>query len=287
VRASWSALVLDLPAGLEDLALGCLWAESLGAESQPLPGDRARLRVFLRDPARAPAVARELLAKLSRRTRGTVRLRGIERVDDARWSERYQASLKPLPIGRRFLVDPTGRGCVRRGRLTLALVPGRAFGTGEHATTRLCVERLEELVRRGSCWADVGCGTGLLSIVARACGARTVLALDCDPVAVQVAREVLRRNAVRRGIEVRRGTEARLPSAAFHGVVANIGTAWILGAAPRLVRALRPAGLLVASGLLVTDLAEVARALGAAGLEPVARRRRGAWGVIVARKASA
>jgi len=284
VEASWSALALDVSARAEELVIAAVAGDALGVESRPLAGGGVRLRVFLRDPARARAVTRRVERLLSRQGGPAAGRPRLERVEDGRWVERYQQGLRPFPLGRRFLVDPTGGRHRRAGRQTLGLVPGRAFGTGEHPTTRLCAACLERLVRPGSRWADLGCGTGLLALIARRCGARRVLALDCDPVAVAVAREVLERNRAARAVTVRQGTEADLGTGRFDGIVANIGPAWVRGAARAVSGALAAGGALIVSGLLVTQLAEAARELRLAGLEPGARRRCGAWGALVLRK---
>src|SRR5213075_275452 len=98
---------------------------------------------------------------------------------------------------------PDARGGERE---PIVLVPGMAFGTGEHETTRLCAAALERLVVPGSRWLDVGTGTGILAIVAARCGATKVVAVDNDPEAAHVALEVVRRNGLEDSIEVLEGS---------------------------------------------------------------------------------
>ena len=116
----------------------------------------------------------------------------ITDVGDEGWVEAWQRSLAPIPLGTRFVVLPHENLPAPASREPIRLIPGMAFGTGEHATTRLCAGVLEDLVVPGSRWLDLGCGTGILAIVAARLGASSVAALDLDPQAAQVAEEVVR-----------------------------------------------------------------------------------------------
>jgi len=281
----WDALGLTLPSADADEICGLLAPITLGVECCPADGDRTRVRVYLRPGgvAGAPAFAADVIERYGIDP-ATCDAR-IETVEDGRWVERYQAQLVPFDLGRGFTVLPSGRGQAPPGRRGLLLVPGRAFGTGEHPTTQLCAAELERRVRPGSLWLDVGCGTAILSMVARYCGAARVLAVDDDPDAVEVAGEVLAGNGLAEGIEVRLGRLEDLGAEAFDGIVVNISAPFFDAAAPGLAGRLRPDGLLIASGFIGETAAGVESALAAAGLRLLERESREPWVVLVASRA--
>lgn len=281
-RRRWDALGLTLPSGDADEVCGLLAPITVGVEFCPAPDDRIRLKVYLRGDA--VDGARDFAAAVLERygiDPATCDPR-IETVEDGRWVERYQAQLVPFDLGERFTVLPSGAGVVPRGRRGLRLVPGRAFGTGEHPTTQLCAAQLERRVRQGSRWLDLGCGTAILAIVARLSGAAHVLALDDDPDAVEVAREVLAGNGVAEGIEVRGGSIGDLGSQTFDGIVVNISAPFFLDSAAGLASHLAPAGVLIASGFIRETAPVVEAALVSSGLHVQERGSREPWVMLVA-----
>jgi len=281
--ARWVALALTVPEALQDDLAGILGADSLGVETSPARDGHATLRIFL--PLESGSAALVDAAKDALRAQGlapeTCALR-LEPVADERWVERYHATLRPMPVGEMFLVVPGDPPATTDGRQTILLPPGKAFGTGEHETTRLCAEALERRVELGSTWADVGTGTGILSVVAAHCGASRVTACDVDPDAVEVAREVLDANRVADKVDLVLGSAEVLAPSSVDGIVANIDPRYFTEHARELASALRPGGILLASGFLHADVPEIVEALGAAGLSAVEDRERGPWALVIA-----
>ena len=281
MEAAWYALEFQLPEPLEERVLGALGPECLGAEFRRDGTGHGLFVAYFAGAAEAAAteaaVRRMLQSDQGEPADPSTRLR---RVEDGRWVERYQAALSPLRVGRRFLVDPTG-GAPPGERVTIALVPGRAFGTGEHPTTRLCVAALERHVGRDSRWADVGCGSGILSVVAWHCGARETLAVDVDPEALDIAREVVRRNGLAEHVRFVHGSHETLDAGAWDGVVANIASGYFVAGAGPLASALAPGGRLVVSGFLDTERDAVRSAFLAAGLSEVDSDSEGGWSLQV------
>ncbi|MPM92889.1 Ribosomal protein L11 methyltransferase [bioreactor metagenome] len=118
-------------------------------------------------------------------------------MDDADWENNWKAYYKPLRIGRRLYVLPCWlTEPAPDGRVTLRLDPGVAFGTGEHHTTRMCLELLEQVVKPGDEMLDLGCGSGILSVASVLLGASHAVAVDIDPVAEHVALENAAMNGV-------------------------------------------------------------------------------------------
>ncbi len=284
-RTGWARLELVLGAGAEERALALLPGDCLGVEIAP--GAGSRLRAYWETLAAAHAAERELRRAFGARSGSAIVSARVTSVADEAWVERYQAGLAPFPLGRRFVVIPSGKPCGTGRRIPILLSPGRAFGTGEHPTTALCVEALEEHARPGQCWVDLGTGSGILAVVAAGCGVERILALDLDPEALRVARRVVRANGVGESVEVRLGSIERAAGRRWNGVVANVDRSFLRDAAAALAGTLGPGGVLISSGIPRAERVAAARGLERAGLERVASRARGEWAALVHRRPGA
>ena len=175
----------------------------------------------------------------------------------------------------------------RRGEVLIRIDPGMAFGTGQHPTTRLCLEALESRLRPGHTVLDVGTGSGILAIAAALLGAERVIALDRDPVAVAVAHQNVATNGVDDRVRVLEGSlsaVAPLPgqdAPRFDLVLANISSAGIVEMAPDLAHALAPGGTLVASGISEPSVETCRDTLEKAGLRLLERMDREGWCALV------
>jgi ribosomal protein L11 methyltransferase len=278
---------VDVPAHLGDELAGSMTGFALGVETAEAGPGRVRLSVFLEDEPSA----RDAAARLRRVLDELVGPAGpdsdptVETVGDDRWVERYQAGLRPRPLGERFVVLPREASPAPAAeRIAIRMVPGRAFGTGEHPTTRLCAAALEHRVGPGSTWLDVGTGSGILAIVAARCGAARVLAVDVDPDAIEVAREWIELNDVAGVVELRAGSAAALGDEVADGAVVNVSAAFLVDERETLAARLRDGGELIASGLLAEESDAVRDGLEASGFRQTDRTRMGAWGCLVMRK---
>jgi ribosomal protein L11 methyltransferase len=200
-----------------------------------------------------------------------VEVRTSELPDD--WSERWKAFHRPLVLGERLAVRPPWEAPVGAA-VELVIDPGQAFGTGAHATTRLCLELLLELAPSGPL-LDLGCGSGVLAIAAAKLGFEPVIAVDHDPLAVDATRANAEANDV--ALDVRRVDLRHDPIPAAPTVLANLLRPLLLDYA----RALRePPRALIASGLLADEADEVLAAFASSGLRARARRERGGWAAV-------
>jgi ribosomal protein L11 methyltransferase len=284
--ARWRVLTAVVPQAVEDEIAAVLGGGSLGVEITAAGPGTSALRVYLGagdDAAAWRARAEAVLASHGVDSGGDGPT--VEPVGDDRWVERWQASLAPIPLGKGFIVLPHGGDAREDGRVPIVLVPGMAFGTGEHETTRMCAAALEDLAAAGSRWLDLGTGTGILALVAALRGATRVLALDLDPEAAHVASEVVAANGLGERIEVRAGSIADRGDERFDGIVANIQSSFFLVHARELAAALVPGGFLIVSGVLVDDVPEIAEALRAAGVIVGPRASDGPWACLIARNA--
>jgi ribosomal protein L11 methyltransferase len=267
--------------------------EGLGARVDPTRPAIVRAYVPARDAASAQRAARDAEAALGHLRAFGLRPIGELRtrlVDEADWADAWKAHFPVMRIGRHLVIRPTWRRHrAAPGDVVIALDPGMAFGTGLHPTTRLCLAALEAAAARGeldgSRVLDVGCGSGILSIAAARLGARRVSGLDIDPIAIEATLANAKRNRLARRIRARVGS---LPSGEppFDLVVANLIASVLVALAPPLREELRPGGILLASGIFEDREAEVAAALGEAGLIVVDRSVDGEWVALAARRES-
>jgi ribosomal protein L11 methyltransferase len=167
------------------------------------------------------------------------------------WGENWKKFFKPVQVTSRLVVKPPWSSFqLRKNQASIDITPGMAFGTGTHATTKLCIRALEERLRKkGISVLDVGTGSGILSIAAARLGAREVLGMDTDPVAVEVAKQNVSQNRVSHIVKVRRGSVGRIRRR-FDVVVANIDLRSLRRLRQPLLRHLKRKGLLILSGIL-------------------------------------
>lgn len=202
--------------------------------------------------------------------------------DTEPWATRWREHFRPLPVGQRLLICPpwdTGEGhAAFAGRRRVVIDPGQGFGTGQHASTALALELVEQAISTPPPKAvlDVGTGSGILAIAACLLGAGRAFCVDIDG---RVAPEV-RRNFVLSGIAAAPLFAVGGPeciATAFPLVLANLTAPVLLLLAGHLARLTSPGGHLILSGVLTTEFPEVEARFHALGLETAALRHQDSW----------
>lgn len=242
------------------------------------------------DAAARRALRRHLTALPLRAPLG--RLRVVD-VRPEQWSEAWKRFFGVIRLGQRTVIRPTWEQYhAQPDEIVIDLDPGTAFGTGQHETTRLCLEALEQVVTPGCTVLDVGAGSGILAIAAAKHGARKVRAIDLDASTVAVVRENAERNGVSARITAAAGTlgdawpwPRTSPVACAEVVVANISSVAVRAMLPAIVAAVRPGGAAVLSGFLAVDAETMVRAARRAGLREVTRHDGAEWSCVVGRRA--
>ena len=261
------------------------------ALSQRMEG-LSQIRLYLENSPASEQRARELAASLRalreefpNEDLGPLTVQtGLCRDED--WENNWKAYYQPIAVGRRLLIVPEWlRPDNPDNRIPLLLDPGLIFGTGSHASTRMCLEALEMEVRPNAEVLDLGSGSGILSIAALLLGAASALCVDIDPIAEDIARA----NAKRNGMEADRfqartadilSDPAMMEEFAGKGfdlVLANIVADVIIALAPAVPRLLRKDGRFLCSGVLESREGEVLDALDRAGLRVMERRGEEDW----------
>ncbi len=249
-----SAIFEPPPGALPDLAA---WREACAVGLFPLDADLARVRVrFKGRPLR------------------------VDFVSDSDWPARWRRDVEPRRFGS-LTVAPSHASMADLHGTVLRLDPGAAFGAGSHPTTRLCLAWLASLPLARRSVLDFGCGSGILALAAKLLGAERVVALDHDPLALDVARM----NATHNGLDIEvRSSDAFEAGRTFDVVVSNILAGTLAAEAPRLWSSLSGQGRIALSGVLEPQAGEVMEAFADIAFD--APRRMEGWMLLSGRRAA-
>ncbi|EZP76204.1 ribosomal protein L11 methyltransferase [Parageobacillus genomosp. 1] len=191
----------------------------------------------------------------------------ISEVNEEEWATAWKKYYNPVKISEKFTIVPTWEVYepVSSDELIIELDPGMAFGTGTHPTTVMCIQALEKYVKPGDTVIDVGTGSGILSIAAAMLGAKSVRALDLDPVAVDSARLNVKLNKVQHIVTVSQNNLLDYIDERANIIVANILAEIILRFVDDAYRLLEKDGYFITSGIIQAKKQEVKDGLTAAG----------------------
>jgi ribosomal protein L11 methyltransferase len=265
---TWPALIVEFrgeaaaPVSVEDLVSALLddFHPSAIEESPDA------WRVFFADAGARDGAATALIGLDDR-----VRVEAVD-VQDEDWAKRSQADLGPVVVGRLIVTPPwtagktaeraDARSAEERGAglVQVVILPSMGFGSGHHASTRLCLRLLQQVGVTGRAVVDVGTGSGILAIAARRLGAASVVAIDDDSDALESARENLALNALPEGadgVEILHGDFRSVPAFRADVILANLTAPLLARNVPLLAAARADRGCLIVSGLNTSDEAVV------------------------------
>jgi ribosomal protein L11 methyltransferase len=232
----------------------------------PAPGE-AIVVAYFEKKAQALKARKALEQKLQ-----TVRC-AVEPVEERDWSQEWKTRIKSVDVGRLWVGPPWMTP--PQGKVSITIEPKMAFGTGDHPTTTLCLEAVDDFMAAHpkASMLDVGTGTGVLAFAAKKLGAMRVVALDNDPVSVELAKEAAQENALE-GIDISAKPLTRI-SGQFDLVVANILANTLVELAPLIVPKVKER--LILAGVLVPQAEHVSAAYVARGLTARAPKVMGEW----------
>lgn len=235
----------------------------------------SRIKLYLADDENG----REILRRIRTRFQAETAL-----VQDSDWENNWRQYYKPIPVGNKLLVVPEWEDAQEEGRLPLRLDPGLIFGTGSHATTRMCLAALEDYALPGRTFLDLGCGSGILGIGALVLGAECCVGCDIDPKAPDVAMS----NAALNGIGADRfkvyagdvigdASLRRFMGSGYDVVLANIVSDVIIPLSAYIRNFLKPGGVFICSGIIEGRQDEVRSAIEQNGFAILAHHQLEEW----------
>ncbi len=208
----------------------------------------------------------------------------VSEIYDTDWSENWKKYYKPVKIGKNIVIKPTWETYNQEvGDIIIEIDPGMAFGTGTHETTILCIEALEKYVKANDLVYDVGCGSGILSIVSAKLGAKKVIGIDIDELSIKASKENVKINQVEDVVEIRKGNLLDKVSGKADIIVANIIAEIIVKMVPTLKNYIKDDGIFIASGIITDKLDVVRKALAHNGFNIIEEKIMKDWVAIIAK----
>ncbi len=206
--------------------------------------------------------------------------------DDSEWKDNWKEYFKPAKVGKTIVVKPTWEEYdPKEGEKVIELDPGMAFGTGTHETTSLCIRLMEDYLVPGMNVLDVGSGSGILSIAAAKLGASDVLAVDIDPVAVEISGENIELNGAADIAKAQYGDLTKGIDYKADIVVANLMADLVMMLSGDVPAHMKEGGVYISSGILVEKEEVVSKAIVDAGFKIIEIKEDGMWCAIAAKLA--
>ena len=251
-----------------------------------------RLRIWLPPGASTTGAAiDELRTSLGPLANDIVEPLSVNTVQEEDWADAWKEHFQVTRIGERIVLKPSWRDYDPiAGDIVVELDPGRAFGTGQHETTRMCLVELEQQIDAGATVLDVGSGSGILSVTAALLGAGHVDAIDVDAAAVRATQENAEANGVADSVHIAKGSLgeawpfADSPAGRYDLVLANISARVVRELADALLAALNETGTALVSGIVVEQEESCVEALMQAGARSLERRAEGDWRLLIVRR---
>ncbi len=205
-------------------------------------------------------------------------------VDDEDWANEWKKYYKPTKITNKIVIKPSWEEYEPTGdEIVIEMNPGGAFGTGTHETTKMCAKFVEAYIKDDMQVFDIGCGSGILAIIAAKLGSNDVIAVDIDQAAIDASNENVAINHVLNQVDVRKGNLLDVVDTKADMVIANIVADVIIFLADDVKNVIKEGGFFVASGIINSKLADVLEALDDKGFEVVTQTTEGEWSAVVSK----
>lgn len=198
--------------------------------------------------------------------------------DDSEWKDNWKKNYKTFHISEKVIIKPSWETCnFSDNQIVIEIDPGMAFGTGTHETTRMCALFLDDLVKGNESVLDLGCGTGILGMVAAKLGASKVTCVDIDEAACRIAKENISNNHVSELINVVNGELSDVEKKEYDIVIINIIADVILSLIPNIKMYCKSKSVVLLSGIVKERRQEVLDAAVLHGFRPVQELNDGEW----------
>lgn len=204
--------------------------------------------------------------------------------EEDEWLNNWRQYYKPIEIGENLLIQPVFKDEVKdTDRTVIKIEPGLAFGTGNHESTRLCLEAVEKYTKKGMRVLDVGCGSGILGIASVLLGAEEAFGADIDPTAVRIAKDNAELNNVEGKFTAECGDLTEHAKGKYNLVLANIVADVIINLTDNIKTYMAEDAVFVMSGIIDTREQDVLYALDKNGFEIIERKPENGWVCLVSK----
>ena len=206
------------------------------------------------------------------------------------WANNWRKYFHPMEISEKIMIKPEWEELTEpTDRIVFNIEPGMSFGTGSHYTTQLCLETLEKCIKKGDKMLDLGCGSGILSIIALMLGADEAVAVDVDPNAVDTAYKNAERNSIDKSrytvisgnVVTDKDVQSEISKNKYNVVCANIVADVIIGLAPVVRQYMADGAVFITSGIIEDRIDDVTAALTENGFVITDIKRRKDWASVV------
>ena len=210
----------------------------------------------------------------------------VTAVEQQNWNAEWESEWEAVDVDgeRPIRIRAEHHQPAAEGVLDVVIAPRMSFGTGHHTTTALMAQTIASMSLDGLAGLDMGCGTGVLAIVAVGCGAKRMMAVDIDDWACDSCRDSMALSGVEQRIDVRCGSIEAVKGEHYDFILANINRNILTDMMPSFAELLSSGGKLLMSGFLVEDVAIIEASAAEYGFESVERKERDGWVVVVCRK---
>ncbi len=263
-------------------------------ELEKLKNQDTTITVYLSDDEEGNESLRQIKEGLKELKKATPDMLGslelvLENVKDEDWSENWKQYFKPIPVGEKVLIVPEWEEVPETERVVFRINPGMSFGTGSHESTRMCIAGIEKNIKNGDKVLDLGCGSGILSVIALLLGAKEVTAVDIDPMAVDVSFSNLELNGIEKekmtgyagDITTDKNLQKILSDEKYDLVIANIVADVIIALSKYVKMFMKEDGYFICSGIINERCDEVVEKLKEAELNILEVKTEGEWSMIL------
>nr|WP_300002176.1 50S ribosomal protein L11 methyltransferase [Tissierella sp.] len=277
-----AALDIEDPNDLIDLSNQKEGWDFFGINLEGLNLEEIIIKAFFSEEEDIDAIIASFKAQIEAEGLGVITL---DEIEDEDYLNNWKKYFKPFKIGKNIIIKPSWENYEEEKEdIIIDIDPGMAFGTGTHETTSLCIEALEEHVKDGDTVFDIGCGSGILSIVSAKLGAKDLVAIDLDPACVRISKENIAHNNLSDKIEVKHGDLLEVLEGKADVIVANIIAEAILSITATVKNYLKEDGIFIASGIILDKRDSVLESLNMNGFKLQEIKTQGEWVCIISSK---
>lgn len=283
----WWYITISSEAGQEEILFSLAdISGSIGTELQELPSGKARLRAYYSSNEELSFWKKNLLDAMKEWP--SIKIEDFGKIENQPWNVVSEEAFPPLPVGRGLVVlAPWHKGTEPEGKMPLYINPGSAFGTGYHESTQIVLELLEEFIKPGMTTADIGTGSGILTICALKMGADKAYARDIDPTVIEEVRKNFELNGLDvKKIDLRTGDLLKGFKHKVNILTANILLDPLTTMITDVPSVIGKDGIAIFSGMVQTEREVFLNALSAAGMKVIREQLKGDWWGVAAKTSS-